>query len=53
MSRNTGENQRITNLKARIATNSAVTSKKVKICGRRLLFCSNLRDATELSNYTT
>jgi len=43
---NTGENQRITNLKARIATNSAVTSKEVKICSRSLLFCSNLRDAS-------
>jgi len=43
---NTDENQSITNLKPRTFANATVTSKKVKDFTRRLLFCSNLYDAS-------
>jgi len=40
------ENQPITNLKPRTFANTTVTSKKVKDLTRRLLFGSNLYDAS-------
>ena len=43
---NTEENQPITNLKPRTFANAMVTSKKVEDFTRRLLFCSNLYDAS-------
>jgi len=43
---NKGENQPITNFKPQISTNTTVTSKNVKVCSRRSLFCSNLCDAS-------
>jgi len=41
---NTGENQLRTNLKPRISSNAAFTTKKTRICTRRLFFCSNLSE---------
>jgi len=38
---NKDENQPITNLKPRTFANTSVTSRKVKVFTRRLLFCSN------------
>jgi len=43
---NTEENKPINNLKPRTFANTMVTSKKVKDFTTRLLFCSNLYDAS-------
>jgi len=45
---NTAENRPITNLITRISVNTTATSKKVKICTRRLLFCSNLCNVSRM-----
>ena len=42
--KNTGENQLIINLKPRISADTTFTTKKTRICSRRLFFCSNLSD---------
>jgi len=41
---NTAENQPITNLKPPLSANTTFTTKKTKICTRRLLFSSNFSD---------
>ena len=46
---NAGVNQPATNLKPRISAITNVNSENVKICTRRLLFCSNVCDVSGLN----